>query len=45
MGVVCAGLAIGLGSRHRTVARDAKEEVADEPQPLHPSAAAVVTDE
>jgi drug/metabolite transporter (DMT)-like permease len=45
MGVVCAGLAIGLGSSHRTAARDAKEERVEEPQPLHPSAAAVVTDE
>jgi drug/metabolite transporter (DMT)-like permease len=45
MGAVCAGLAIGLGSRHRTAARDAKEHHVEELRPLHPSAAAVVTDE
>jgi drug/metabolite transporter (DMT)-like permease len=45
MGVVCAGVAIGLGSRHRTAARDAKEERSEESRVLHPSAAAVVTDE
>jgi drug/metabolite transporter (DMT)-like permease len=45
MGVVCAGLAIGLGSRPRTAAPDAKEKSVEGPQPLHPSAAAVVTDE
>jgi drug/metabolite transporter (DMT)-like permease len=45
MAVVCAGLAIGLGSRPRTAAPDAKEERVEGPQPLHPSAAAVVTGE
>ncbi len=44
MGVVCAGLAIGLGSRRRP-ARHANEATVAEPQPLHPSAAGVVTDE
>ena len=45
MGVVCGGLVIGLGSRHRTAPRDAKEDRLEGLQPLHPSAAAVVTDE
>jgi drug/metabolite transporter (DMT)-like permease len=42
MGAVCTGLAIGIGSRRRTAARDAKEEGIEEPQPLHSSAAALL---
>jgi EamA-like transporter family len=36
MAVVCAGLAIGLGSRPRTAAPDAKEERVEGPQPCTP---------
>jgi drug/metabolite transporter (DMT)-like permease len=45
MSVVCAGLAIGLGWRRRPAARHANDATVAAPQSLHPSAAAVVTDE
>jgi drug/metabolite transporter (DMT)-like permease len=45
MGVVCAGLAIGLGSRHRTAARGAKQDKVEALRRLPPTPAVVVTDE